>query len=754
MTRPLSGPAYCSCGREYIRRGRRNRCEYCTAADPHRNNSRRERLPEMFVSVDSETEWSPEEGRQRLVTLSYGREDGTCETWTGHDSRAAYLWLVESLSGVYTDAGGKHWKQAAVGFHFGHDLAVLGNDIDPADLMLIRKVQHRIETSLCGTDHSTGVPCDYDTRVSEEGEPTSGALHRFEPADNEAVITDGMLGDVLSWHKPTGLGIAGSAGQGLYLEFRPNGDRYEGWKRLVIRDTGKSFHGGLESVIDQWNPELSPTERERIAWGKRQREVGFSGATVVEIAAYSEAECIAHARVCRKLIESIGASAHVRIRPSQLAGSGSIAAAVLRHYGVAKHSETHEDGEADTLARMTYFGGLIEAPVVGFLDSEVDGADINSAYPSKMISMPCMRAGHGAWKVSRGVVPDSLIGHALVTWDVSTSGTSTPPFTVRRKSGAVTAPLVGRRTWVSLAELQAAMPWFDSDIVVHRVLHWEPTCSCEEPLFFLSELYDRRQEVKTSMRTMEPGSVEWEEASCLERAIKLIINSIYGKLAQMRYGVGPYTNLHYASYITGATRGQVRTRTWEIERAGGTVVYQHTDSVLSVGADVVDEGTALGAWGREKPSAGFLVIQPGLAMSLYSNTKVASRGVRVRDFTLAAWEWYQTADLSSHPDTWPKLRTVQQVMITRRQAIARGKPRLAGSFEIKTTDSQVTSSKRDYSRASPVPGNPSAWSVPPVEYVWDQADIFDLREHKSALDRRRRAGEFDEELAVDIAKRL
>lgn len=754
MTRPQVGPAHCACGRSYERKGRRNRCQYCTAADPHRNGHRGVKLPEMFVSVDSETEWCEAEGRQRLTTLSYGREDGTCESFIGHDSREAYLWLVEQLSGVYVDGDGKRWRQAAVGFHFGHDHAVLCNDIDSSDLMLIRKVQHRIETSLCGADHSTGVPCEYDTRVSEEGEPTSGALHRYDATDNEAVITDGMLGDVLSWHRPSGLGIAGSAGQGLYLEFRPNGDRYEGWKRLVIRDTGRSFHGGLESVIDQWNPELSQVERERIAWGKRQREQGFTGASMAEIAAYSEAECVAHSRVCRKLIDAIGSAAHVRIRPSQLAGSGSIAAAVLRHYGIAKHSETHADTEADLLAQMTYFGGLIEAPVVGFLDQDVDGADINSAYPSKMISMPCMRAGHGAWKVSRGIVPDSKIGHALITWDVSSSGTSTPPFTVRRKSGAVTAPLVGRRTWVSLAELQAAGPYFSSDIVVHRVLHWEPSCSCVEPLFFLSELYDSRLAVKASMKSMVPGSVEWEEASCLERAIKLIINSIYGKLAQMRYGVGPYTNLHYASYITGATRGQVRQRTWEIERSGGTVVYQHTDSVLSVGTPVVDEGAALGAWGREKPSSGFLVIQPGLAMSLYSNTKVASRGVRVRDFTLAAWSWYQSADLTLHPDQWPKLRTCQQVMITRRQAIARGKPRLAGSFETKVTDSQVTSSKRDYSRASPVPGNSSAWSVPPVEYVWDQADVSDLREHRSALDRRRRAGDFDEELAVDVARVL
>lgn len=753
MTKPLTGPAFCACGRSYERKGRRNRCEYCRAADPHRNGHRRVKYPEMFVSVDSETRWCEEEGRQRIETLSYGREDGTSASFTGNDERQAYLWLVDELSGPYTDAQGKQHRQVAVGFHFGHDSAVLANNMDPRKQFLIRKAQHKIETALCGSTHTESDTCRYDPESQQDSERPSGALHRYDPRDVDAVISEGFHGDIVAYDPASHLAIAAAASQGLYLEHRPAGDRYEGWRRVVVRDTGRAFVGGLEKVIEQWNPDLSRRQREVIARGKAARASQFDGWGAADLAEYSEAECVAHARVCRKLIDSVHAAAKVRIRPSQLGGSGSIAAAVLKHYGVAKHSETHQDTEADVLARMTYFGGLIEAPVVGFLDQEVDGADINSAYPSKMISMPCMRAGHGAWKVSRGTAPESKIGHALVTWDVSRSETSTPPFTVRRKSGAVTAPLVGRRTWVSLAELQAALPWFSTSIVVHRVMHWEPSCDCGEPLFFLGELYDYRLAVKDSMATMEPGSLEWEEASCLERAIKLIINSIYGKLAQMRYGVGPYTNLHYATYITGSTRGQVRTKTWEVERAGGTVVYQHTDSVLTVGVKVLDEGKKLGAWGKEKPSRGLLVIQPGLAMSLHSNTKVAHRGVRAHDFTKAAWDWYQTADLSRHPDTWPKLRTVQTVMITRRQAIARGKPRLAGSFETKITDSQVTSAKRDYSRASPVPGNPCAWAVPPVEYVWDQATVEDLREHRSALDRRRRAGEFDEEL-VDISHRV
>ena len=697
----------------------------------------------MFVSVDSETKWSDEEGRQRIETLSIGREDGTSETFVGNDERQAYLWLMDKLSGLYTDAEGHIHRQAPVAFHFGHDTAVLANNLDPRKMFLIRKVQRKIETALCGSNHSEGLGCRYDDESQQDPEHISGVLHRYDPGDVNEVISEGFWGDIIAYDPASHLAFAAAAGQGLYMEHRPSGDRYEKWRRIVVRDTGRAFAGGLESVIESWNPDLSGSQREAIARGKAARATHFVGWTPADLAEYSEAECVAHARVCRKLVDAIKDGAHVAMRPSQLAGSGSVAAAALKHYGAPRRTDAHEDVVCDPLAQMTYFGGMIEAPVVGLLSEDVGGADINSAYPSKMINIPCMRAGHGAWVRSRGSAPAGEIGHVQVTWDVSRSSTSTPPFIVRRKSGAVAQPLIGRRVWATLAEAQMAMKWFPGDVVAHQAYVWEPSCTCEPPLGFLAGLYDYRLSVKSSMELLEPGSPEWEELSCVEQAVKLIINSIYGKLAQSKNGLGPYTNLHFASYVTGATRAQVREKTWEIESAGGTVVYQHTDSVLHVKHAVIDEGKGLGKWGAEKPSKQFLIIQPGLALSLTGFGKKASRGVRLADFIPAAQAWFKSVDLTLHPGKWPKLRTEQSVMISRRQALARGKPRLAGSFETKITESTVVAAKRDYERASPVPGNPQAWKVPPIVFVYDMAGPDDLREFKSRLDQRRQSGEFD-----------
>lgn len=733
------------CGAPIVGRGNRaTRCTLCASHDPHRNGSRRVRLPQMFCGVDSETRWSEEHGRQRILTLTYAREDGTRSTWIidrdGSGETSAYLWLIHQLTGVYQDAEGRLWRQVAVGFHLNHDLAVLGNGLNPRQMFLVRKVQTKIETALCGSAHRNGEKCEFDTETSG----VTGHLHRYDPGDINAIISDGMLGDVIAYDRGSHLAVAGAAGQGIYLENRPGGDRYEGWQRVVIRDTGRSFLGGLLQVIDQWNPELPPEDRALIEWGKAVRGDGFGDEPLDKIAAYSEAECVALARVCRKLLNAIRAGAHVDMRPDQLAGSGSIAAATLRHYKAPRRTETHEDSLVDVLARMTYFGALIEGPVVGRLAQPVDGADINSAYPSKMIHVPCMRSGHGQWVKHRGSQPMvGPLGHVLVSWDIRAHNTSTPPFIVRRRSGSVAQPLVGFRVWVTLAEYQAAVRRFGYDVVMHQGWEWVPECDCGNVLAFLSDLYDARLAIKTTMSSMTEGSVEWEEASCRERALKLIINSIYGKLAQSKNGLGPYTNLHYASYVTGSTRAQVREKTWEIEAAGGTVVYQHTDSVLSVGVKVLNEGESLGKWGLEKTSHDFLVIQPGLALSTTGRGKIASRGVRIGDFIPAALEWASKADLTLHPRNWPPLVTEQTVMISRRQALARGKPQLAGSFQTKITSSSVIAAKRDYEQASPVPGNPEAWRIPPIDMVRDMATIDDLVQFKSRLDRRRRAGEFD-----------
>jgi hypothetical protein len=246
------------------------------------------------------------------------------------------------------------------------------------------------------------------------------------------------------------------------------------------------------------------------------------------------------------------------------------------------------------------------------------------------------------------------------------------------------------------------------------------------------------------MKDVEPYSDEWQLLNVKQEAIKLVLNSCYGKLAQMRPEPGKYTNLHFASYITGATRAQLRIRTWRKEAFGGTVVYQHTDSVKFIGAPLEDEGKGLGKWGGETPKNGMIIFQPGLAAPLDPEQKGASRGVNAQEFYESAREWATLVDLSRHPTTWPPLVVPTRRMTSRRMALHRGKPETAGAFVDGSMRIRPSQEKRNLKKATPMPGNPYAWIVPPIQKVYNPATLDDLRKYREDLRKRIESGEFDD----------
>lgn len=717
-------------------------CTTCINADKNNNRSRRDKREEMFVSID--TEGVEIDGIMRTVSVSYGREDGTSDSlsappgeWlTGQETLE---WLIDYLTGVYTDANGVQWKQAHVAFHFGYDTAVIAKDFTE-DLTLIYKATARNRNLLCNTQHKEGEECF--------------RLHRYDEHLQQLVITEGGENDILAWHAPSQIGIATSTKRRFYAELRPLGDRMEGNRRLDIHDTGTAFTGGLLKVIDEWQPELTDEQKAAIEWGKASRKNSFDAADILDIEKYSEAECVAHARVCRKLLDAVRDAGHIPMKPTQLFGSGSIASAALDYYDVAPRRKTMTCDhmvrglEVDQLPTMTYFGGLIETPVLGQLDEAVDEADINSAYPSHMLSLPCMREGHGRWVSKPGArfsdTPSGSLGYVLASWDVRTP--STPPFLVRTRQGLVRQPLTGSRVWVSLPEFETAAERFPTGVTAHHVVYYVAECECANPLLFLDDLYSKRAGIKKEMKALEAGSSDWLLLNCQQLAIKLVINSIYGKFAQRRPALGRFTNMHYASHITGCTRAQVRRESWLREDQGGTVVYTHTDSVLSIGGNPVDGGSDLGKWGLEKQSFGFTIVQPGLAVAI-DGGKVASRGCGKSEFRAGVEAWLEIADLTKPPRTWPSIPIQRTFMLGRRLAIHEGHPELAGNFVRRDFNPGFTSQKRNLDAATVLPGNPRAWLIPPCRIVYEDeiATFEDIRSFETELSRLIAAGQFDDD---------
>lgn len=446
--------------------GRARYCPDCKSADPHRNRTRK-RLGKMIVFVDlegrrnhanmldvticGETARVPD---MDILTASFGREDGTSGSIESTDPRVIMRWLVDQLSGHYVDQDGNECEQVVQAFHFNWDAAMLTKHFDPMDLFLIHKAQARENNLLCATHHENGVR-------------ECGKLHRFDSKDIEAVITEGGEGDVIAWDAKSMLAFATTPKRRFYIELRPQGDRYEGWRRVDVHDVGSAFTGGLERVIKVWQPELTQDQRDIIAWGKRSRRSGFLDGPIEQIMAYSEAECVAGARCSRKLLSALGQVLGITPNPAKLFGSGSVAAMAMAKYEVPTREDSHWETRKvhgltiEEIGWMAYFGGLIDTPVVGRVVGPVKQVDINSAYPSVMVTIPCMKKGHGHWEVYEGDFdpgdqPGAVVGYVLASWDWKRRKTSTPPFAVRAENGSVFGPSTQVEVWVTLAEYRSA----------------------------------------------------------------------------------------------------------------------------------------------------------------------------------------------------------------------------------------------------------------------------------------------------------
>jgi hypothetical protein len=703
------------------------------------------------VTIDGKPEMIPQ---MMIIGATYGREDGTSGYIESSSSREIMRWIVDELNGTYD---GRRYKTVIQSFHFNWDSSILARDFDPIGMELVHKAHAKQTGQICGTEHphADGKRCE--------------KYRRFDPVHIEGIISEGGEGDVIAWDHKSELAFAMTPKRRFYVEHRPEGDRYERWRRADIHDVGHAFTGGLEKVIDSLKPELTTAQRAIIAEGKEARSTGFQGWTTRKTLAYSEAECVAAARCTRILLDTVRDATGVDIKPSHLFGSGSIAAEVFGVHHVLKRKDTEPEPFIDSIARLTYFGGHIDAPVVGYITGLLSQEDICSAYPSAMIELPCMREGHGHWQRHKGSYDfggedvllalmgqkTPVVGHVLVSWDWTEHSTSTPPFTVRDKMFTVRAPQTGYRVWVSLPQYRAAAAYDLDALDCHEAVWWVQECDCEKPFRWMEPLYQKRLTIKTEMKSHDPGTDDYHRLDLLQNAIKLVLNSCYGKLAQTRPEPGPYTNLHYASYITGRTRAKVAAEAWRIEESGGIVAYQHTDSELFSGGTVLPDSKKLGDFGVEKPSADQITVQSGLSFSLSAETdekgnpttgKSATRGCDPLKFYAAVREWVKTADMIRHPGEWPEIVVNQQRMISRRQALAWGKPDVAGCFIPNKYRFRVAGVKRDFDQAHPMPGQPEAWIIPPLLVVPQDcvATVDDLKEYDSLLNRLTKEGAFDE----------
>lgn len=368
-----------------------------------------------------------------------------------------------------------------------------------------------------------------------------------------------------------------------------------GRKAVTIHDTGGFFQSSFVKALEKYDIG-SADDRAAINAMKLQRS-SFEAEQAKRILQYSQHEC----KLLVQLIEHIRDAGHkAGLSPYPYEGPGGLASNALRkHYG-QKARQNALDNMPDSFDQImlgTMYGGRFETMAVGNINQPVDEYDLSSAYPYAMSQLPCLI--HGRWARTRKNYTPLSVSHIHFKHH-GDQFMAANPLPVRQKDGTLFFPSTGSG-WYWRNEYDIDDP--EWEYTVNANYSWIPSkCDCQ-PFAWVRDLYHQRQEME---REHKGSGI----------ALKLGLNTLYGKMAQRRPAPGPWLNMVYASLITSETRRRVYEAYRQCGR--GNVIMFATDAIFTINGTKPETGKGLGQF--EKANNGdsypnLTIIQPGVYFS-------------------------------------------------------------------------------------------------------------------------------------------
>lgn len=422
----------------------------------------------------------------------------------------------------------------------------------------------------------------------------------------------------------------------------------------VIADTGTFFQTSFVRTLDKWDIGTEE-EREWIAKEKAMR-ADFTELTD-ETKAYNMLECILHNQLMEKFRAVCVEIGYV---PNKWEGPGHLAGAMLKAHGIPQRDDIliMKNNTFRELANAAYYGGRAETTCIGHVPGPIYQWDINSAYPAALLHLPCLI--HGSWKFVRGRPNASTVWVANVRFR-HPQQRLLYNLPVRKTDGNIFFPRYGEGhywSWELLAAEQAGteFQWINGWV-------YEKHCQCK-PFEWVSGAYMERLRLGKSGKGY---------------ALKLGLNSIYGKIAQS-IGYAPWANPVWAGLITAWCRAHII-----------KAYMDNPDDVLMIMTD--------GMFIRHKPNLpisdklgewdvvchdNLFVVQPGIYF-LPGITK--TRGVPLGRIQAVEGEFRDAymGFVRTHQIP-PAIPIPVDNFITMRQALARRKWHLAGTWDRTTRD--------------------------------------------------------------------
>jgi hypothetical protein len=424
---------------------------------------------------------------------------------------------------------------------------------------------------------------------------------------------------------------------------------------VKIFDVMTFFQSSFINALDSRDIEVLDVIRS----GKANRS-NFTYHDIDEIREYCQMELEMLVVLCNKLR---GEFQEAGIYVTQFHGPGAVASAVFKEHKIRGHMQGPPI-EVERALQRAYFGGRFEQFKAGHYDGKVYVYDINSAYPDKIRNLPSLAGAQ--WEYTTDY--DGSPGVWFCSHDVGNPGDiSAYPLPWRGTAGNVGFPRVNNGVWLWHFEAQYATR-------VHHGYKLIPATDAK-PFAFVNEMYTLRQQWKLEKR----GG---------ERALKLALNSLYGKMAQRvggsdKYdGRPPWHQLEWAGMVTSATRAQL----WEaISQAPADIIAVETDSVTSTVPLKLDIGPGLGQWEADEYDW-ITYVQSGIYFTSDDahGEKVKSRGIDVKHL--------HHADVLAYMDSDQKT----PLLVPSRQFIGLTNPRdyLYGQWQDTAKEVRVAGAKR------------------------------------------------------------
>lgn len=277
------------------------------------------------------------------------------------------------------------------------------------------------------------------------------------------------------------------------------------------------------------------------------------------------------------------------------------------------------------IAELAFHGGMFETVQRGYFDQEIWDYDINSAYPTSMSTFD--HWGNGEFKEVEGFTDGIRFG-----WYVAEFNCKYIPYPDDSEHYQIEYRLPdcseeelidtvgnhrivypeGKRVQIITRVELDFMLKHNFKCKVYQGVEWEKTeDKYKSPFEWIKPTYDLRQTFKQA-----------DEDDMRQYALKILLNSTYGKTAQKKPFTSVLTNFFYASYITAETRIKI-----------AEVAIKHEKDVIDIATDGICltcecpelevSESELGKWSEER-FEGALFVGSGIRQMFKENGKYES----------------------------------------------------------------------------------------------------------------------------------